>query len=119
MSFNDVLCPGYQLLVPVSQPAVGSYPFAMHRAHSVPWRVTVISTDVFLHSSECAQQVSCRSGSAVTPCLPCRNLHNNSSVMGIRHCALNGAPEKTPYNFLAPSHAINSLHRKDEQIDNF
>jgi hypothetical protein len=29
---------------------------------------------------------------------------------------MDGALEKTPYHYLAPLHAINSLHRKDDQI---
>jgi hypothetical protein len=36
--------------------------------------------------------------------------------MGIRHRAMDGAPEKTPYHYLAPSHAINLLRRKDDRI---
>ena len=36
--------------------------------------------------------------------------------MGIRCRAVDGAPEKTPYHHLAPSHVINSLCQKDVQI---
>jgi len=117
---DDVPCSGYKLSVPHDWAAVGSYVFAMHMAHSVPWTVSVIDVDVYLHSHDCMWTSTTGASSmlAMILCLPCCSLHNNSTVMGIHHHALDGAPDKMPYNFLGPSHAINLLCRKDEQIEN-
>lgn len=112
LSSLSLPCPGYCLPIPDGQLAIGTYPFAMHMSPSVPWCVSIKGTDVVLHSDDCTQL----GGDHATPCLPCRSLHNNSTIMGIRHRAIDGAPEKTPYHYLAPSHAINSLRRKDVQI---
>jgi hypothetical protein len=81
-------------------------------SHSMPWCISIKGTDVVLCSDDCTQL----GGDHATPCLPCHSLHNNSTIMGIRHRAIDGALEKTPYHYLAPSHVINLLHRKDIQI---
>jgi hypothetical protein len=79
--------------------------------------VLVTGTDVILRSDSCIMESKgSTTGPAVQPCLECRNLHDHKSVMGICHHAIDGAPEKTPYGYLAPSHAINALQRKDDQI---
>jgi hypothetical protein len=103
-------CPGYRLPVPEGQSAVGSYPFSMHMLQTVPWTVLVSSTDVILRLDSCIMESKgSTTGPAVQPCLKCQNLHDHESVMGICHCAIDGAPEKTLYGYLAPSHAINAL----------
>jgi len=115
---GDLLCPGYKFSVPDGQLSVGCYPFAMHMARSVPWMVVIVDADVYLRSHDCTQTSQGGTVSAVLPCPSCCTLHNHSTVMGIHHHALDGAAETTPYSFLAPSHAINSLRHKDELIEN-
>ena len=112
LSSLSLPCPGYCLPIPDGHLAISTYPFAMHMSRSVPWCVSIKGTDVVLCSNNCTQL----GGDHATPCLPCRSLHNNSTIMGIRHCAIDGALEKTPYHYLAPSHAINLLRQKDIQI---
>ena len=54
---------------------------------------------------------------APLPCTSCANLQNHAIIMGIRHHALDGANENTPWTFLSAGQMLTLLWRKTHIIN--
>jgi hypothetical protein len=52
------------------------------------------------------------------PCHYCSRLHDNKTIMGIRHRLLDGTHENTPWAYLTPAEMYASLQRKTTIINN-
>jgi len=71
-----------------------------------------------LHSTSCKGETT-RSDSAgeLQGCISCRSLHLNTTVMGIRHRALDGAHKNTPWSYLGFMQLARLLNKKNHQND--
>lgn len=114
-------CPGYCFVFPAGQSPFTSYAFQIHAAQELPWS---LKTDNFnhltLHSKHCSSVAKTSlKGKEVTPlpCTYCANLHNHTIIMGMRHRALDGADENTPWSFLSAGQMLSSLRRKAHIIN--
>ncbi|KAI0054949.1 hypothetical protein BV25DRAFT_1816306, partial [Artomyces pyxidatus] len=112
-------CPGYWLQLPPGQSAILAYPFAIHHDRVLPWSVYLSDDSILLRSTTCFQtsRTAPVDDAAPLPCTNCASLHNHSLIMGIRHRALDGAHEKTPWQYLSIAHTRQLLERKNQQID--
>ncbi|KAF4615995.1 hypothetical protein D9613_011212 [Agrocybe pediades] len=110
-------CRGYHLQVTTSEAtsAIVYYPFYLHAKQTLPWSVITAGNELYLKSNNCLKE-SKRKGDNDIPCIACRQLHDHSIVTGIRHRALDGANERTPWKFLGPIHMYASLEKKTEQL---
>jgi hypothetical protein len=109
-------CPGYEFVFPEGQSPYTSYPFAIHTVRTLPWMVLLDGWTMILMSDECTR-VAIFDGDSLLPCIYCRNLHNHTVIMGIRHRALDGAHENTSWSFLGIIQLVRLLDQKNQQID--
>ena len=115
-------CPGYELVFPPGQSPYTSYPFALHNTQALPWEITLgkkhSENQMILHSINCKRSdtISNDAGESQT-CISCRSLHNNTTIMGIWHRALDGAHDNTPWSFLGMMQLTYLLEQKNRQID--
>ena len=75
---------------------------------------------LMLHSKQCsgvAKTSSKGKEAAPLPCTSCANLQNHAIIMGIRHRALDGANENTPWTFLSAGQMLTLLRRKSHIIN--
>ncbi|KAI0058140.1 hypothetical protein BV25DRAFT_1862304, partial [Artomyces pyxidatus] len=119
--YEDRPCPGYHIEVPVGQSPFMSYPYGLHATRRLPWSITMTNESLVLHSESCTRLALSSprhvEGSPPLPCLFCKDLHNHSIIMGIRHRALDGAHESLSWAYLTGSQMVNSLQQKRRQID--
>jgi hypothetical protein len=108
-------CPGYELVFPEGQSPYTSYPFAIHTIRVLPWMILLDGESMILMSADCTRHANTDDGSPL-PCISCRNLHNHTVIMGIRHRALDGAHENTPWSFLSIVQLLRLLDQKNQQI---
>ncbi|KAF7798313.1 hypothetical protein EIP86_009534, partial [Pleurotus ostreatoroseus] len=113
-------CPGYHLELPVSdtRSPLMFYPIALETQRALPWTMSYINEQIILHSTDCAKlsfKSDVKTG-GLLPCPSCRLLDTNTLVMGIRHRALDGTHEKTPWIYGSPVHWLALLTQKKKQI---
>ena len=92
------------------QSAFALYPFILHSRQELPWTFAMKDSHLILRSNKCI-------GVSKSSCISCSRLHDNSIIMGIRHCALSGADPKTPWHWLSASHMYSLLEKKTIQIN--
>jgi hypothetical protein len=111
-------CSGYKLVFPEGQDPFSAYPFGLHSMLTLPWSLIVTDNAMALHSDSCTNTPRyTRNSSEPQPCSECSALHNHNIIMGIRHRALDGTHENTPWSYMSFAQLINSLKRKNQQID--
>ncbi|KAI0042726.1 hypothetical protein FA95DRAFT_1682348 [Auriscalpium vulgare] len=109
-------CAGYAIDFPQGTSATLSYPFALHHARPLSWSVLVKDNSVVLHANDCSATVDMRNCPSQC-CGNCAALHNHTIIMGIRHRALDGAHESTPWIYLSSAQTAHLLERKNGQIN--
>ena len=111
-------CPGYRLVFPEGQNHFGSYPFGLHVTRTLPWSFIITNDNMTLHSDDCANTPRYHKNSAdPLPCSWCRVLHFHTIIMEIRHRAINGSHENTPWQYLLFIELIQILERKNNQLE--
>jgi hypothetical protein len=112
-------CPGYDLAFPQGQSPYTSYPFAIHTLRILPWMILLDGQTMILMSDDCTRLATFNDNSPESPlpCISCRSLHNHPVIMGIRHRALDGAHENTPWTFLGIIQLVHLLDQKNQQIE--
>lgn len=94
------------------------YPFAIHESQALPFTVSIIRNTVTLHSTLCARTGSQnRATGTYSACSFCLRLRDENTVVGMLHCALDGAHEKTPNKYLSISHLLDKASRQRERLD--
>ena len=113
-------CPGYTLTFPEGQTAWSLYPFTVHSAEKIPWSIASSGENLVLHSLDppCSQVSQSSNTGNPQPCTSCKMLHDHDIIMGIQHCALDGAKERTPWAYLSSAQMFSSLECKNEVINN-
>jgi hypothetical protein len=118
----DAPCPGYHLKLPQNASPFVSYPFLLHTKHTLPWTVTVNSERLILYSTRCTgigRTSQKGKETAALSCHFCTRLHDNTTIMGIRHRLLDGTHESTPWAYLTPAEMYTALQRKTRLANNF
>lgn len=114
-------CPGYYFEFPRGQSPYTSYAFQIHAIQVLPWSLELDDLNrLVLHSKECSgiAKASLKGMEAAPlPCTSCANLQNHAVIMGIRHRALDGAHEHTPWSFLSAGQMLSLLRRKSHIIN--
>lgn len=114
-------CPGYHFEIPAGQSPFMSYAFQIHATQALPWSLKTDSLNrLTLHSKQCsgaAKTTPKGKETTLLPCTSCTNLQNHSVVMGMRHRALDGADENTPWSFLSAGQMVSSLRQKAHIIN--
>ncbi|KAG6836745.1 hypothetical protein H0H93_003969, partial [Arthromyces matolae] len=113
-------CAGYHLITPPGNVPHASYPFLLHHTRELPWDITITKNKIVLRSHDCTETVFRPSSSVNTgpeTCRWCLAIHNHHIVMGIRHRAVDGAHENTPWAYLTPTQMYSALERKTQQVN--
>ena len=117
-SVLPVVCPGYELVFPEGHNPFGSYPFGLHVTRTLPWSIMITNDTMILYSDDCTNIPRYKSGSDdPLPCSWCRALHNHTIIMGIRHRAMDGSHENTPWQYLSYVELNRLLKRKNYQLE--
>ena len=115
------VCPGYYLELPAGQSPYTSYAFQIHAIQVLPWSLKIDHDNrLMLHSKQCSgvAKTSLKGKEAAPlPCTSCANLQNHAIILGIRHRALDGAHESTPWSFLTAGQMLSLLRRKTHIIN--
>ena len=114
-------CPGYYLEFPAGQSPYTLYAFQIHAIQMLPWSLKMDDDNCLtLHSKQCSgvAKTSLKGKEAAPlPCTSCANLRNHAIILGIRHRALDGAHESTPWSFLSAGQMLSLLRRKTHIIN--
>jgi len=103
---------------PKGQNHFGSYPFGLHVTRTLPWSFIITNDKMVLYSDGCANTPRYRKNSVdPLPCSWCRTLHIHTIIMGVRHRAMDGTHENTPWQYLTFVELIQILERKNKQLD--
>ena len=105
----------YELIFPEGQLPYTSYLFAVHTIRVLPWMILLDGEWMILMSADCTRHANTDDRSPL-PCISCWNLHNHTVIMGIWHCALDGAHKNTPWSFLSIIQLLHLLDQKNQQI---
>jgi hypothetical protein len=114
-------CPGYHLGLPDSVSPFASYPFLLHTKYTLPWKIVIDAERLILYSTRCngvARTSSKGKETKALSCHDCTRLHDNTTIMGIRHRLLDGTHESTPWAFLTPAEMYAALQRKTRLTKN-
>jgi hypothetical protein len=107
-------CPGYRLMFSNQKSALTQYPTGFHDKQPVPWTMHVDGANVTLYSTNCSQAARQSATGNSLACSSCENLDRHAIIMGIRHRALDGAHENTPWAFLSVADTDGQLASSDE-----
>jgi hypothetical protein len=91
-----------------------SYPFGLHKLHSVPWDVIVKGDGLIVKSTACHTKISDPSADA---CSACSDLLHHNILQGILERIEHGVYKHTRYEYLNTSNLHELLLRKNEQIN--
>ncbi|KAG6905050.1 hypothetical protein DXG01_005403, partial [Tephrocybe rancida] len=113
-----ISCPGYNLILPEGRSPYTSYPFLLHKTLTLPWRLSIVGSQIFLHSTHCTDIARPTNPPSHTPlpCSHCGHLNDHNIVMGIRHRSLEGTHENTPWAYLTPDDMFAALERKTAEL---
>ncbi|KAG6819331.1 hypothetical protein H0H93_012840 [Arthromyces matolae] len=107
---ND-MCHGYIFPVPDGCTPHSLYPFALHDHLSLPWDYSIVGHVLTLRARSCEVP-----NSIENICLPCRNLENNSVVLGIVKRMNEGVRESTNYMYHGFGTLTALVGRRNNQI---
>ena len=114
-------CPGYYFEFPAGQSPYMSYAFQIHAIQVLPWSLKTDNANrLILHSNQCsgvAKTSPKGKEAAPLPCTLCANLQNHAIILGIRHHALDGSHENTPWSFLSAGQMLSLLRQKTHIIN--
>ncbi len=113
----NVICPAYALTFPPGQSAFTAYPYLLHNKQTLPWSVILAGGNMRLRSNNCAKISPSLDAKNASACINCSLLHNHNIVMGIRHRALDGAHQNTPWHYLGPEQMYKALGQKTKTMN--
>jgi hypothetical protein len=107
-------CYGEELLVSGRKVPAWSYPFGLHKLHSVPWDVIVKGDGLVVKSTAC-HTMKISNPSAIA-CTTCSDLLRHTLLQGVLERVEHGVHEHTRHEYLNTNlHEL--LLRKNEQIN--